>query len=164
MKDDTQLGDAQIYLRQRIAADPTSPVLLLAAPSAAEMWPGLTLTSTAVDEQLRVAVRLPADVAAAGALPVALTGVVHAAPPRRTPTAYVLHFTFDATGLASTSGTLTLSYEPGESEHVTETMAHLAFGLPAPFATARSSAAISSAARRFLATLAAAAEARSRAA
>lgn len=155
--------DARISVERRIAAEPTSAVLLLAAPAAAEMWPGLTLVSTAADEHLRVGMLLPADVAEAGGLPAVLTGVIHAAPPRRTPTAYVMHFTFDVTGGPSTTGTLTLTYEPGENEQATETIAHLELALPSPLATERLSVALESAARRFLATLGTAA-ARSRAA
>ena len=41
---------------RRIAADPTSAALLLAGPTAVELWPGAELTSSGPDDQIRVMV------------------------------------------------------------------------------------------------------------
>src|SRR4051812_26919460 len=86
-----------------MAADPTSGVLLLAGPAAAELWPGVTLTAPGEPGD-HTRVRVPGiegDV------------LVRALPPRRTPTSYVIRFTFLAPGFSPCDGELTLAYAPG---------------------------------------------------
>ncbi len=94
---------------RRIAADPTSTALLLAGPSAVELWPGVrrvgeaggrTLVELDLVEQPRTAVSLLSS------------------PPRRTATAYVLRFTWTGPAVPSTDGTLTLAYtsSPGGAQ------------------------------------------------
>lgn len=84
---------------RQIAADPTSTALLLAAPSAVELWPGVPRVG---------------DVAGpyeSGSPPLTAASVT-AGPPRRTPTAYESRFAWSGPGLPSTTATLTLSYAP----------------------------------------------------
>lgn len=103
-----------------IEADPTSVALLLAGPTAIDFWPGvrrlggdpaLVLAEAVVptlrsDRPVRVAVR--------------------ALPPARTPTAYVSRFEFSGDGLPTTTGVLTLTYEPrGGGESATSALLRL---------------------------------------
>jgi hypothetical protein len=130
---------------RRIHADPTSTALLLAGPSAVELWP----ESQRVGEvQGRLVVRTglpdgPGEVE------------VQAWPPRRTPVAFVVRFTFwPSPGSAAphAEGTLVLRYDAAQTTH-----AELALQLTGSqdlqdFLTGR--------AEQFLANLAHAAEAR----
>lgn len=90
-------------VRRRILADPTSTALLLAAPSALELWPG---------------VQRVADVGGRAVVEAVLTSRPHAAatvralPPRRTPTSYVSRFDWTGPGLPATQGELTLAFLP----------------------------------------------------
>lgn len=88
---------------RRIAADPTSTALLLAGPSAIELWPGAHRVGEAGGRTL-----VEAELAAAPAT----AASVRALPPRRTPTSYVMAFDWAGPGLPATSGTLTLAYAP----------------------------------------------------
>lgn len=90
-------------VRRRIHADPTSTALLLAAPSAFELWPGV---SRVVD----VGGRALVEAALASAPHVAAT--VRALPPRRTPTSYVSRFAWTGEDLPATTGELTLAFLP----------------------------------------------------
>ena len=86
----------------RIAADPSSTALLLAGPEAVELWPGVRRAGRAG--------RLVSATAAAGP-----AATVEAGLPRRTPTSYVLDFTWRGPGLPPASGTLRLAYAPSAS-------------------------------------------------
>jgi hypothetical protein len=156
--------DANVDVTRRIAADPTSAVLLLAAPAAAEFWPGLSLADDDLEGQLRVRVTLPP--AAAQVVDVAnpVQAVVRAHLPQRTPTSYVMEFSFDAADLPTTSGTLTLTYAPVDVEQMNATIARLQFTVSPQFAVDGFLCALELSARTFLDRLAAAAENRSHAA
>jgi len=91
---------------RRIAADPTSTALLLAAPAALELWPGLRRVG-AVDGRVLVEADLPQQREPA-------TASVRVTAPRRTPTAYVVDFAWSGPSLPETEGELTLRYAPGE--------------------------------------------------
>ena len=103
-----------------IEADPTSAALLLAGPTAIDLWPGVrrtgdtsahvvaeaTVPTLRADRPVRVAVR--------------------ALPPRRTLMAYVTRFEFSGEGLPTTTGVLTLTYEPrGGGESATSALLRL---------------------------------------
>lgn len=106
----TPLGAAPVaHLRtaRRIAAHPTSTALLLAAPTAFALWPGIRLVA-------QVAGRAMVETDLPPALPTAAT--VRALPPRRTPTAYVCRFEWTGPDLPATTGTLTLGYAAGATE------------------------------------------------
>lgn len=85
---------------QTIAADPTSTALLLAGPTAMELWPGLRRIAE-VSGRVVVETDL-ADRSAAAS--------VRALPPQRTPTSYVTRFEWAGPGLPACSAELTLSY------------------------------------------------------
>ena len=157
--------DFPIDVSRRIAADPTSAVLLLAAPVAAELWPGVDLVSAEPGDHINVRVVLPADAAAHVGLSQPITADIRAEPPQRTPTSFLIRFSFDAPGVPSTTGTLTLTYAAADEAEASATVARLAFSVSAePFATPELLAVLEESARTFLANLAAAAEDRSRAA
>jgi hypothetical protein len=140
-----------IELERRIAADPTSGVLLLAAPAAAELWPGVSLVSSDPGDHTRVTVHGFAE-----------TVLVRALPPQRTPTAFVIRFTFVAPGLPPCDGELTLAYAPAADDEPGATLAHLVLHV-ADNAEALQTT-LARGAPTFLDNLAAAAEGRSRAA
>lgn len=142
---------------RRIAADPTSTALLLAGPSALELWPGVRRVGRgggAVEAEL--ASPRPQDGGATAA-------TVRALPPRRTPTAYVTRFTWDGPDLPGTVGQLTLAYAPsGHGTPVTHAVLTLdSTGLDV---SRLDQLALAGLAEQFLANLARAAEGRSRAA
>jgi hypothetical protein len=154
----------RIDVERRIAADPTSAVLLLAAPIAAELWPGATVQAAEPGDRIRLRVELPTAPDVAGQDD-PVTAVVQADPPVRTPTAFVIHFSFGAAGLPIVDGDLTLAYASTDGDDVSATIARLVFTasddteLPAGFPRL-----LEQSARRFLDNLATAAENRSRAA
>jgi hypothetical protein len=146
----------RIRVTRRIAADPTSTALLLAAPTALDLWPGLRRVGT-------VAGRVLVEARPAGEDPAPAAAAVRAYSPRRTPTAFVTRFTWSGPDLPATDGELTLGYAPG------------AAGLPSTSATLTLDSAggtggrldpdtVRAMAEGFLANLAAAAESRSSAA
>ena len=97
---------------RRIWADPASTALLLAGPSALELWPGVRRLG-------EVGGRALVEVDASDAEGTPVTGPVTAAsvtaqPPRRTPTAFVTRFAWTGPDLPGTDGVLTLTYAPGE--------------------------------------------------
>lgn len=94
---------ARTRLVRRIAADPTSTALLLAAPSAVELWPGVRRVGEVAGRTL-----VETDMGVARVTAASVT----ASPPRRTLTAYVTRFGWTGPGLPSTSATLTLTYAP----------------------------------------------------
>ena len=95
---------ARTRVSRRIAADPTSTALLLAAPAAVELWPGVRRVGEAGDRTLVETEVLPGGPTTAAA--------VRALPPRRTPTSYVTRFEWSGYELPATSATLTLAYAP----------------------------------------------------
>jgi hypothetical protein len=139
---------------QRIAADPTSAALLLAGPTAFELWPGVRRVGD-VGGRMVVETDLTPQRAAAAS--------VRALPPRRTPTSYVTRFEWSGPGLPETTGELTLGYAPtAHGEIGTHAVLVLrSYGLEG---SALGVKALEAMARGFLANLARAAELRSRAA
>jgi len=91
---------------RRIGADPTSTALLLAAPAALELWPGVRRVGEAGGRAL-----VEAELAAAERVQTAAS--VRALPPQRTPTSFVTRFQWTGPGLPVTEGTLTLAYASG---------------------------------------------------
>ena len=94
---------------QQIAADPTSTALLLASPTALELWPGVRRIAD-IDGRVVVETHLSPERAAAAS--------VRALPPQRTPTSYVTRFDWAGPGLPATSGVLTLGYAPTSNGEV----------------------------------------------
>lgn len=107
---------------RRIVADPTGTALLLAGPTAIELWPGVRRIGDAHGSVLVEADLEPARRARSGRR--ARTGrrdpagrraapaTVRAEPPHRTPTSYVSRFRWAGPGLPGTTGVLTLAYAP----------------------------------------------------
>lgn len=149
-----------VRVERTIAADPTSTALLLAAPAALDMVPGLRRIGT-VDGLVRAEAAFPTVTAVV---------LVRAQPPKRLPTSFVSHFAVTSPtaahrDLPDLEGTLKLEYagQPG-GEVSTRAVLELAPAeTPAasPSATAVDLAAL---AREFLDNLARAAELRSHAA
>jgi hypothetical protein len=137
-----------------ISADPTSTALLMAGPTAFELWPGVQRIQDAEGSML-VEARLGGDV------PVEAS--VRAFPPRRTPTAYVTRFTWSGPGLPLTTGELTLGYGPTVDGEVS-TVASLELASEGVEFSTLDEAALTGMANGFLANLARAAELRNRAA
>ncbi|HEU0131092.1 MAG TPA: hypothetical protein VFQ85_08890 [Mycobacteriales bacterium] len=151
---------ATITVERPIAADPTSTALLLAGPTALDLWPGVTLVGGSPGHLV-----VDADVPAL--VPHAARVLVRALPPRRLPTSYVTRFTFAGEGLPETEGSVTLAYASAPAVPVaTRAAVTLTWSAAAGSAgeRARVSAAFFAMAEGFLANLAAAAEERSDAA
>jgi hypothetical protein len=140
--------------RRRIAADPTSTALLLAGPSAMDLWPGVQRVAS-VEGGLVVETHLPSRPHAAA--------TVRAFPPKRTPTSYVTRFTWEGPGLPATSGELTLSFLP-DADGTVETEASLVLESDAAAVSSLDELTLRELAKGFLANLATAAELRSHAA
>ena len=102
------MSSTRTRAERRIRADPTSTALLLAGPSALELWPGVRRIAEVGG---RVLVELDAVTATTAATTAAS---VTARPPRRTPTAFVTRFGWTGPDLPGTQGVLTLTYAPGE--------------------------------------------------
>ena len=98
------MSSTRTRAERRIRADPTSTALLLAGPSALDLWPGVRRIAEVGG---RVLVELDAVTATTAAS-------VTARPPRRTPTAFVTRFGWTGPDLPGTQGVLTLTYAPGE--------------------------------------------------
>ena len=141
---------------RRIAADPTSTALLLAGPTALELWPGLRRVA-----EVSGRVVVEADIRHA-----ARAASVRALPPQRTPTSYLTRFEWAGPGLPATSGELTLTYAPardGEDGEV-RTSAELVLTSSGFEGTVLDADTLTDMAEGFLANLAEAAELRNRAA
>jgi hypothetical protein len=147
---------------RRIHADPTSTALLLAGPAALDLWPGVRRLGESGGRVLVEASLEPAALASElGPRPT--TASVRALPPRRTPTAYVTRFSWDGPELPVTSGQLTLAYAPtGDGTPVTHAV--MTLDSDRLQGTRVDQLALATMAEAFLANLARAAEARSRAA
>ncbi len=96
---------------RQIEADPTSTALLLAGPTALDLWPGVHRIGE-VGGRVLVEAELNGDLAAAGSGGTT-AATVRALPPRRTPTSYVTTFAWTGPRLPVTEGELVLSYAPG---------------------------------------------------
>lgn len=146
-------------LRTRVArqidADPTSTALLLAGPTALDLWPGLRRVGEAGG-------RLLVEAELAGAPPLPAAATVRAEPPRRTPTSYVTTFAWTGPGLPMTRGELVLHYAPGALRP--GTTAQLTLDSEGVEASRVSPQDLEQMATAFLGNLAAAAEARCHAA
>ena len=155
-------GTATVRLRavRRICADPTSTALLLAGPSALELWPGVRRVGEAGGRAL-VETALPAAVAGGRALPTAASVV--ARPPRRTPTAFVTRFSWTGPDLPTGAGVLTLGYAPG-GKGTPSTSASLELDVETVAGSRLDAGALTASAEGFLANLARAAEERRQAA
>ena len=141
---------------RRICADPTSTALLLAGPTALELWPGVRRVGEVGGRAL-----VEAELAEPERLPTAAS--VRARPPRRTPTAFVTRFSWTGPDLPVTEGVLTLTYAPG-GEGTPSTSAELVLDVEGLDASRLDAAALTGMAEGFLANLARAAEDRRRAA
>lgn len=139
---------------RRIAADPTSTALLLAGPTAFELWPGVRLVAE-VSGRMVVETDLAPDRPA--------TASVRALPPQRTPTSYVTRFEWAGPGLPATTGELTLGYAPTADGEL-GTHAVLVLDSSGFEGSALDLVSLEVMARGFLANLARAAEMRSHAA
>jgi hypothetical protein len=151
---------ATISVHRVIAANPTSAALLLAGPTALDLWPGVTRVG-GVAGRVLVAADVPALAARRARV------LVRALPPRRQPTAYVTRFDLGGGPLPDTEGTLTLAYGTCDAVPVA-TDATLTLSWPAlergTAEHARVTAAFRAMAEEFLANLATAAEQRAHAA
>jgi hypothetical protein len=140
-----------IEVERIIGADPTSGVLLLAAPAAAELWPGASLVSSEPGDHTRVSVdELDEPV------------LVRAMPPQRTPTSFLIRFTFTVPGSAPCDGELSLTHARLDDGEPGATLARLVLNVPDNADLLRRT--LTDGAPKFLDNLAAAAEGRSRAA
>lgn len=161
-------GPARARVARRIDADPTSTALLLAGPTAVDLWPGVRRVGE-VDGRLLVEADPAAGSVDGGRHAGPALLAVRALPPRRTPTAYVTRFSWStaapgaaADGAPVVAGRLTLAYAAtGDGTPVTHAVLELEVpdGIqhPGPGALGRM-------AEGFLTNLARAAETRNRAA
>ncbi|MCW2692248.1 MAG: hypothetical protein JWM67_852 [Mycobacterium sp.] len=92
-----------VVARRSIAADPTSTALLLAGPSAVDLWPAARRLDEGRDGRYRLLIELPGHAA-----PVAVT--LRASAPARRPTGFVWTLHLEPVGLPAATGTLTLRY------------------------------------------------------
>ena len=151
----------RIRVTRRISADPTSTALLLAGPTAVDLWPGVRRVGDA-GGRLLVEADLQGPWTNEPVAPTAAT--VRALPPKRTPTAYVSRFTFSGPGLPDTDAVLTLAYV-GSLDGTPATHAALVLHVSEGDENSRvDRAALTAMAERFLYNLRRAAEARSAAA
>lgn len=142
---------------RRIAADPASTALLLAAPTALELWPGVRPVGRAGDRVLVDAV-LPTR-------PQVTAATVSAHPPQRTPTAFLTRFAWHGPDLPRTRGSLRVSAALRAAGEVGPgTTAELLLESEDVESSGLDAAALAGMAEAFLDNLAAAAEHRNQAA
>lgn len=153
-------GTTRTRVVRRIAADPSSTALLLAGPTAMELWPGVRCVGEVAGRAL-VETELDVVSADGGRIPTAAS--VRALPPRRTPTSFVTRFAWTGPGLPVTEGTLTLAYAPG-ADGAPSTHAALTLDSSNLSGSRVDAAVLTAMAEGFLSNLARAAESRSRAA
>lgn len=145
---------ARTRATRRIEADPTSTALLLAGPTAVDLWPGVRRTG---EERGCVLVSVPSPSPAG----VDVRLQVRALPPLRTPTAYVSRFAWEGDGVPPVTARLTLAYLPtGSGTPATHALLELDADDDAPYGGSL----LTGMAEGFLANLARAAETRNRAA
>lgn len=149
----TTTSSTRTAAARTISADPTSTALLLAGPTALELWPGVRRVGS-VGGLALVETELPSE-------PRTTAATVRALPPRRTPTSYVTRFAFSGPDLPSTSGVLTLAYGYGDAPCTDAELVLVSDDLPHSSLDALT---LRRQAEQFLANLAEAAEQRSRAA
>ncbi len=101
----------RVQATRQIDADPTSTALLLAGPTALDLWPGVRRLGE-VGGRVLVEAELRDD-AVHAPLGTVTAATVRALPPRRTPTSYVTTFAWIGAGLPVTEGELVLTYAPG---------------------------------------------------
>lgn len=135
---------------RRIDADPTSTALLLAGPTAFELWPGVRRVADVGGRML-----VEADLSAERAL----AASVRARPPQRTPTSFVTRFEWAGPGLPTTTAALTLAYGPGRDGDL-GTQATLVLDSSGFEESSLDQRVLADMARGFLANLALAAESR----
>jgi len=152
---DQQPDRARVRVTRAISADPTSTALLLAGPTAMDLWPGLRRVGEAEGRVLVEAELNQGEMATFGA--------VRALPPRRTPTAYVTRFETTGPDLPRAQGTLTLGYDQ-DDEGVSATVARFEVDVEGLEASGLSEPSLRALVRGFLDNLAEAAESRSDAA
>lgn len=99
----------EITLSRRVAAEPASLALLLAGPTAVELWPGARRVGDFGD-RLTVAADLPGGEQSEVQL--------QALPPHRTPTSFVIRFEYSGAGIPRTSGTITLTSQGNGTSRV----------------------------------------------
>ena len=154
----------RVTARRRISADPTSTALLLAAPTACELWPGVRRLGDTADGVV-VETPLPGP---PGAPPRTTTATVRAMPPRRLPTSFRTSFEVSGPGLPDATGRLELAYLDCPDSTCTLAELHLDCAPPAEgvalLGWSDGSAVIERMAAGFLGNLAEAAEQRSHAA
>ena len=144
---------ARTRVTRRIDADPTSTALLLAGPTAVDLWPGVRRTG---EQAGRVLVEVPGSEEGSD-----LQVAVRALPPLRTPTAYVTRFDWEGEQVPPVRARLTLAYAPtGTSTPAT----HAALELEVTDEVTYAGRSLAAMAEEFLANLARAAETRNRAA
>ena len=148
----------RVTASRRIAADPTSTALLLAGPAALDLWPGVRRVA-----EIGGRVLVETDLATGSGAAVPVAAVVSAEAPRRTPTAFVTHFSWTSSALPPVDGVVTLSYAPG-GEGTPSTSASLRLDVE-PSAdddrgAAQRAAVLTAMAEQFLSNLARAAEQR----
>ena len=90
----------EIVLSRQVSAEPASLALLLAGPTAVELWPGARRVGEFGDR-----LTVEADLPDGGQSEVHL----QALPPRRTPTSFVIRFEYSGNGIPRTSGTIILT-------------------------------------------------------
>lgn len=146
-------GATRTRVTRTIGADPTSTALLLAGPTAVDLWPGVRRVGE-VGGRVLVEAELARSAATAA--------TVRALPPQRTPTSYVTRFAFAGPSLPATDGELTLAYAAGAGRPATSAVLTLdSTGFDGSALDERD---LSTMAEQFLDNLARAAEDRSRAA
>lgn len=137
-----------LKITRSIAADPTSTALLLAGPTALDLWPGVRRVGNA-DGSVRIEATIAATTADAQ---------VRAQPPRRETDTFVTRFSVEVAGdaLPGAAGVLTLHYSDSPNEVSTHAILELTGDQPIGVLKAGATA--------FLDNLAAAAEKRATAA
>lgn len=105
------IRNVRVEVERRIGADPSSTALLLAGPSAVDLWPGVERIVQA-DGKGFVEAELRLVPPAADGKPLRTAASITARPPKRTPTSFVTSFTWSGADLPGTTGELTLTYGP----------------------------------------------------
>ncbi len=154
------MSRTRLRVVRRICADPTSTALLLAGPTALELWPGVRRLGEVGGRAL---VEAELDVARYESERVPTAASVTARPPRRTPTAFVTRFGWTGPGLPGAEGVLTLTYAPG-GEGTPSTAAELVLDVDGLETSRLDDAGLTAMAEGFLSNLGRAAEERRRAA
>lgn len=155
----------RIHVARRIGADPSSTALLLAGPSALDLWPGVHRVCQ-VGGRVLVEAQLVAVPDGSGPTwspdvddAHRSAAAVVARLPRRTPTSFVTSFSWTGPELPATTGEITLTYAPG-GKGVPATYAELVMDVEQLDSSSLDAYALRRMAERFLANLADSAEAR----